>query len=258
MNSKIKLVINTARISLIIACFAVALFFKLALVGYSVMALVFGGIGFLLVCAHAIVILNRSRAKTARLLNKILLGLVVVGLIVFTAAEIPVCSAARTDPDPEADYLIVLGAGVNGRVPSLSLQDRLKAALDYLHTYPRSIAVVSGGQGSDEDISEAEAMRLYLENKGIEPARIIMEAQASSTKENLSFSLKKIYEAGGSIDSQIAVVTSEYHLYRAKKIAHSLGFDPVGVAAKTSLPVLRLNYFIREALGVIYMSLGFV
>ena len=90
-------------------------------------------------------------------------------------------------------------------------------------------------------------MRLWLEERGVEPQRIIKEEQARSTEENLSFSQELIKRDGGDPYGKTAIITAEYHLCRAKLMAKALGMDCVGVAAHTSMPVLMVNYFIREA-----------
>ena len=91
----------------------------------------------------------------------------------------------------------------------------------------------------------------WLTARGIAPERVMREEKATSTLENLQFSIALIPEAQR---ASIAVVSSEYHLYRAKLLAKVLGYDVHGVPAETTLPVLKLNYFIREALGVMYYT----
>ena len=223
-------------------CFLLALGFKFALIGYGVTALVLAGIG---VCILLYLFLPRK--------FKIMLTvLLCIGAIVFTAAEIPVVKAAKGAPDTEADYLIVLGAGVNGTAPSLSMVNRLTAAKDYLDAHPGCIAVVTGGRGRGESITEAAAMTDWLTAHGIPQERIIREDQATSTEENLEFSFALIPNAA---NAKIAVCSSEYHLYRAEYMARQMGYTLAGVPGRTTYPVLRLNYFIREGLGVIYLHI---
>ena len=224
-----------------VVCFAVAAFLNYALIGYETLALTFAGIG-------VVILLFLIFTK---ILKIILIVILCVGLLIFGAAEFPVLQAAGGDPDADADYLIVLGAGVNGSTPSLSMVNRLTAALDYLNAHPDCTAVVSGGQGEGEDITEAQAMYDWLTARGIAPERVVREEKATSTLENLQFSIALIPEAQR---ASIAVVSSEYHLYRAKLLAKVLGYDVLGVPAETTLPVLKLNYFIREALGVMYYT----
>ena len=113
-------------------------------------------------------------------------------------------------------------------------------------------ADVSGGQGSDENISEAEAMTAWLTDKGIDKSRIIAEDKATSTLENLENSFNIIRQRGDDPNDSCAVVTSEYHIYRAKLLAQSLDVSVGSVAAHTTYLPIMVNYFIREAFGVTY------
>lgn len=182
--------------------------------------------------------------------------LVCAGVIVFAVFEIPVVRDARTDTDAHPDAIIVLGAGVNGSTPSLSMCNRLDAALDYLGANPDALAVVSGGQGEGEDITEAQAMADYLTAHGIDSARIVQEDQSRTTRENLENSFAILRARGYAPADGVGIVTSEYHLYRAKHMARALGAEPVGIAAETTLPTMRINYFIREAFAAAYMQLA--
>jgi len=186
-------------------------------------------------------------------MKRALVILLCVGGVCFAVLEAPVLRAAGGEPEYEADYLIVLGAGVHGDVPSLSLKNRLDAALEYLNRNPECTAIVSGGQGPGENLSEAQAMFDYLTRRGIEPGRVLTEEKSTSTQENLSFSFELLRTRGVEPESaRIALVSSEYHLYRAQYLARSMGVQVHGVAARTSKPVLMVNYFIREAFAVLY------
>ena len=181
--------------------------------------------------------------------------LLVIGCAVFVILEIPIVREAKTDADPKADYVIVLGAGINGMSPSLSLQERLEAALDYLNTYPDSIAIVSGSQGPDEPMPEAQVMYTWLVNHGVAPERVIQETEADNTRQNLENSFAIMEQNGSNPADGVAIVTSEYHLYRAKLMAEALGAKPLGVAAQSRID-LKLNYFIREAFAAAYMRVA--
>jgi len=176
-----------------------------------------------------------------------------IGMVYFIFVEIPVISSAHTDSNADAEYLIVLGAGVNGDKPSLSLKNRIDAAYDYLQQYPESIAIVSGGKGIGENISEADCMYNELTAMGISADRVIKEDKATSTRENFEYSFNIIRSLGKDPEETTAFVSSEYHLYRAKLIATGLGVENIkGVAAHTTYPVLMTNYFIREAFAITY------
>lgn len=220
-------------------CFVLALFFAFALMGYKYIALLLAGIG-------AVILLYLYFPRKLRIMLTIFLC---AGTVLFIVAETPVVLASRGDTDVDADYLIVLGAGVNGTVPSLSLRNRLDAATAYLREHPDCVAIVSGGRGPGEDITEAEAMASALIAAGIGQDRVIMEDRATSTEENLRFSFALI---GDTEHCTVAVLSSEYHLCRAKLLAQRQGVTVYGVPARTSIPLLRLGNFIREAFGMVY------
>lgn len=221
--------------------------FAAALTGYAFSALTCAGI------AAALLLYELFSRRGWRRLRRALVILLCLGAVCFAVLEAPVVRAAGGEPEYEADYLIVLGAGVRGDVPSLSLKNRLDAALEYLREHPGCTAVVSGGQGPGENLSEAQAMFDYLTARGIEPERVLMEDRSTSTMENLSFSCEILRSAGVEPEkAEIAVLSSEYHLYRAQYLARGMGVELHGVAAHTSNVVLMVNYFIREAFAVLY------
>jgi uncharacterized SAM-binding protein YcdF (DUF218 family) len=215
--------------------------------GRDIVGYIFMGIAVLIAVFHYLKKHN-CRKTIITLISLLLAGSVVLGF-----AVAPVIAGSKTDKNPEAKYLVVLGAGVNGTVPSVTLYNRMNAAYDYLEEYPNSIAIVSGGQGSGESITEAYAMKTWLVNEGIDSSRIIEEKKSTSTMENLKFSFAIITERGDEPSGNVALVSSEYHLYRAKKIAESLGVTVKGIAGHTTLPLMMVNYFIREGLASIYM-----
>ncbi len=234
-----------------------ALVLKVALAGYSFLSYILVAAAALLIILHLLFKLAKKHG-TAGVIAKILIVLILLalaaGIVIFAVNEADVVKNAKTEERAYSmDYVVVLGAGVNGTEPSLSLYNRLEAALDFLEKAPGAVAIVSGGQGPGEMISEAECMRQWLEARGVAPERIVMEPAATNTYENLKFSFDVIAEREGSMPDGVAIVSSEYHLLRAKLQAKKLGVDNcAGVAAKTTLPVLRTNYFMREAFGVAY------
>ncbi|GAB0170348.1 YdcF family protein [Lysinibacillus sp. CTST325] len=150
-----------------------------------------------------------------------------------------------------ATYMIVLGAKVKtGGIPSLSLKNRLEEAVKYLNKYPDVKVIVSGGQGADEDRTEASVMFKYLQDKGIDTNRILVEDQSTSTYENLLFS-KELLPKG---TKKITILSNDFHLQRAKYLAESLGFEVDVVGAKTPKSVeIKLNLRERAALLKTYI-----
>ncbi len=225
------------------ALIALALFLRFALRGYVYWGYTVAFVAFLIVAFHVF----------PRLLWRILLVLTCIGLVYFCIVEVPIIRSARTDADDERPYLVVLGAAVYGDRPSLTLVRRLEGAQAYLQRYPESMVIVSGGMGPGESVTEAEAMRDWLTAHGISEDRILLEDRATSTQENLSFSFALIRERGDEPDGKVAIVSSAYHLYRAKSMARLQGVEAAGVAAPWGYPMVMLNYFIREAFGVTHL-----
>ena len=152
-----------------------------------------------------------------------------------------------------AEAVIVLGAGVNGTEPSLSLQTRLDAALDYLTEHPDIPAVLTGGRGYGEEISEAQCMYDYLTERGVDPHRLILEDQASNTAENFAFS-QPLLEAAGVDPAQdnVAVVTNDFHIARSRLIAARQGYGyAFGVPARLPWRHLEVNYYLRESFAMV-------
>ncbi len=194
-----------------------------------------------------ILLVFRFCKKPVKIVVSILVGVCATALIVI---EIPIVKATIEKPKPGADYIIVLGAAVYGEEPSITLQHRLEGAARYLDENPNTKAVVSGGQGAGEDISEAECMRRYLENHGTTSERILIEDRSTSTKENLAFS-KAVIEADGGDSKNIAVVSSGYHLFRAKTMAGLLGMQATCVAGSDGYPLYMFGMYLREAAAVL-------
>ena len=230
----------------VIILLAAALLFAVAMTGHMFVAAL---------CALTAAVIAFYHFVRRRALRIALAALLILGLAVFGVIEAPIIRDARTDAPDDVEYLVVLGAGLHGDVPSLSLTDRLNAALDWLEAHPDCVAVVSGGQGPGETMTEGEAMEVWLEARGVASERIIVEDAATSTWENLENSFALIRERGGEPDGNTAIVTSEYHLYRAKAMAGKLGVECYGVAGRTSWPTLAINYFIREGFAVTYYRL---
>ena len=184
--------------------------------------------------------------KPVKIIASILMGLCALALLI---VEIPIVKAAADRSKQDAPYVVVLGAAVYGTDPSITLQHRLEGAARYLDANPQAKAVVSGGQGEGEDITEAECMRRYLVEHGIAADRILLEDQSTSTKENLAFS-KAVIEADGGDASRIAIISSAYHLYRAKRMASALGMDAIGVAGSDGYPIYMFGMYLREAAAV--------
>ncbi len=194
--------------------------------------------------------LLRRFATLVKVLSVILTLILTVGVILASITGIRIGIAASGEPDAKCQYIVVLGAKVNGTEPSRTLRERIDATAAYLQANPDTVAVVSGGQGDDEGISEAQCMYNGLVERGIEADRIWLEDQATSTWENLNFSLDIIEEKTGTRPTEIGLLSSEFHLYRGTMFAEACGVTAHGIPATTGNQVYLVNYFLREIAGV--------
>lgn len=225
--------------------------------GHSFLGLCCFCLAGLLVCYFLIGILKRRNMVAGKLLGTLLSCFLCLGIVIFAGTEIVILNASHGNPEADCPYVVVLGAKVNGTSPSLSLNDRIRAAERYLKAHPDTIAVLSGGQGPDEGIPEAECMFNELTRRGIPADRLWLESRSTSTWENLQFSLDIIEDQTGIRPESIGLVSSEYHLFRAGLFAKDCGVEAIGIPAATSWKSIRLNYFLREVAGVWhYILLG--
>ena len=183
-----------------------------------------------------------------------------LGLGIVCLAGIEAAVVFRGEADNSAipvDAVIVLGAGVNGETPSAALWSRIRTAEDYLEIHPDVPVVLSGGQGAGEAISEAEAMRRALwKEDGAENARLLLEERSTNTAENFRFSKALLEEWGLDTGAAtIAVVTNDFHCFRAHMIARRQGLKTIDVPAELPWWWLTANYYLREAFAVVKTSL---
>ena len=234
-----------------------ALFLNFCMVGYSFSVLVCICIIGIILVYKGLNLLANKYPRDARTLKRIFTVILCIGLLVVGVTECVIIKASFGDPKEHCDYMVVLGAKVRTEGPSVSLMDRIRAAKTYLDSHPDVIAVVSGGQGTDEPMTEARCMYEELVELGVDPQRIWIEDQATSTWETLNFSLNLIEEKAGTRPGKIGILSSEYHLYRASLFADACGVESVGIPAATSRLPQKINHFMREVAGVWhYLLLG--
>ena len=243
-----------------IQCAAAAL---LALAGAVLMVVRPWGMrfsGFLLVGLAAVLVaallLDRwvETSKTGGLCRRVFQTVLTLVLVPLICIEIYVIHVGRSDLSAlPADAVVVLGAGVNGKTPSLSLYTRLTAALDYLEENPDIPAVLTGGRGYGEEITEARCMYDWLTARGVDPARLLLEEQAGNTAENFAFSKELLEEQGiDPAEDSVAVVTNDFHIARSRLIAARQGYGHAfGVPAELPWLHLEVNYYLREAFAMV-------
>lgn len=233
-----------------IAFVILGVFFFTTIHGHDFLGILSCGIAAVISCYYLIGLVRQRSLLAAKVLNTLLTSLLCLGIFAFSITEFVIIRASRGDTEKDFKYLIVLGAKVNGTAPSLSLNDRLNAAYNYLTAHPEVIAILSGGQGADEGISEAQCMFNELTGRGIPSERLWLEDKATSTWENLQFSLRIIEIRTGTRPETVGLLSSEYHLYRANLTAQACGIDAATIPAQTSWPSICINYFLREVPAV--------
>lgn len=175
-------------------------------------------------------------------LECVLLGTIILSL-----------KASRNNPNYDKDYVIILGCKIlkDGKLTKL-LKGRVDRAIEFAtkqkeETGKDIVFIPSGGQGSDEIISEALAMKNYLIENGIKEKNIILEDKSTNTLENFKFSHKLMKKK----DAKIAFSTTNYHVFRSGLLATSLNIQLEGMGAKTK-SYFWINAFIREYIATLY------
>ena len=171
------------------------------------------------------------------------------GALVLGTTGALILHAGSGKNEPDCDHVIVLGYRSENGGPSVTMCERIRRARTYLERHPRTIAILSGGQG------EAECMRDALTAAGIEGSRLWLEERSRSTWENMKFSLALIEERTGAPVKQVGIISSEFHIFRAK--IYVPGVKATAIPVKTEEFPRWLRNFVREIAGVWhYIILG--
>jgi uncharacterized SAM-binding protein YcdF (DUF218 family) len=186
-----------------------------------------------------------SRVRRKRNYKKIFVILLLILIVVqFVAVEGLIIFNGKSDKEVQADYLIVLGAAIEGETITPFLKARLDAGVIYLQKYPDAKVVVSGGQGKGEDITEAEAMRRYLVANGIDENRILLEPTATSTMENFKLSKRLIENITGEPLTEAVFVSNSFHILRSKMLARRNNLKAHAISRNPS--DRQFSMYIRE------------
>ena len=186
-----------------------------------------------------------GRVPSSTLLT-VLRVLFLAAVVIFLISEALILAPGLRNAPEGLDCIVVLGARVNGTEPSGALRNRIQVAASYLWDNPDAVAVLSGGQGEGEDISEAQCMYEKLTAAGFDPARLILENRSTDTSENLRFSRELVPEG-----ASVGLVTNNFHICRSLGLARGLGWDVSAVPVPTSMLSMP-HYLMREFIGVIY------
>ncbi len=198
---------------------------------------------------------NAKIKRIAKIVKIVTFTALFVFLVSFAWVEGLILANDDGTENPTAPTLVVLGAGLDGDRPSLTLIARLQTALVYLNEHPAAVAVVTGGQGAYETVTEASAMAKWLTQKGIDPGRIYLEDRSTDTRENLHNAREIILREG--LSQPIAVVSNSFHLYRARILAEKAGFADVQTLSapvpKVPLRWLTASVYLREYCSILLL-----
>lgn len=178
-------------------------------------------------------------------------------IIIFIAVEGMIISFPKKSLN-DCDYVVVLGARVIGNELGLTLKGRLDRALEYVKNNNDDYKiVVSGGKGEGENISEAEAMKRYLVERGIKPEMIIKEDKSVNTMQNFEFSRDKIENDSKKnvTDINVKVVTTDFHAFRSDKYAKRAGYERISFYTEKTKWYLVPVLYAREFFAIIKMVL---
>ena len=180
--------------------------------------------------------------------SKIILSFIIILLAIISTCSYKILTNMNILPQEETT-VVVLGCRVKNKKPSLALKERLDKTYQYLNENPKLQCILSGGQGANEEISEAKCMYQYLVSKGIDPHRLYQEDKSTSTRENILFSYQLIKKEN--LPKAITIITNEFHEYRAQTIARRLNIKSYAISAHTAWWLFP-TYFVREIFGIVY------
>lgn len=169
-----------------------------------------------------------------------------VGFCLIILIQSLIFGSQKNDMETYENYVLVLGAKANNGNLSKTLINRLDTTIEYLNKHKTAKAVLCGGKENNNEFSQAEYMQKYLIEKGIDKDRLIIETKSKNTFENIKFALEKLDKK----PSEIMVISSSYHLFRAKLILYRFGVLAKTVPAKTPTGAFVSSYF-RETFAVI-------
>ena len=165
--------------------------------------------------------------------------------------EVAIVREGTVKNKESTDYILVLGAGLWGDVPSDTLVRRLDGAIKISNINDNSLIVVSGGQGFGETVTEADAMERYLLSKGMDKDRILREERATNTSENIIFSKEIMDNTWTSKEKyNVTIITNNFHCFRAKFLSKRAGINSLTYSVDVQ-KAIKPAYFIREYFAVI-------
>ena len=240
------------RLQKLIAIFGILVFIaftpviSLVFTGMSVLGMVIGILIFFFGIFMPAVLGYFKKHKVIRALVCIFLVLALIWALICSVLLL----AAGMKKPKDSDTVIVLGCQIKGTRPSKMLRQRLDKAYDYLSENPDAVAIMSGGQGPDEVMPEAEAMYNYLVDKGVDPDRLYIESDSHNTEQNMQYSAEIIKKEG--LDTNVVVITQSFHQYRSSVYAKQAGLTAYALNCKTN-PGTFPTYWLRELFAIVKM-----
>jgi uncharacterized SAM-binding protein YcdF (DUF218 family) len=243
LNKICSVILAVLAILCFFYCLSIALF-----MGYGTTFFLIWGAAAVFFGLWSVVLTSPKLVRSIPRWFKVIFGtFLTIGCLLFFIVEGMILGEFGAKPEQGADYVIVLGAQWKQNGPSYILQKRLDAAVTYLKENEDTLVIVSGGQGSNEHITEASGMCSYLVEKGINKERILVEDKSTNTYENLVFSGEFLNKA----EDSVVLVTNNFHMFRALQIAEKQGYENIEGLAAGSYPAMVPNNLLREFLGVI-------
>ncbi len=190
---------------------------------------------------------GRKNRRTQKRLSVVLAVLLVAALALFAVVTGRVVAGSLAKPEANAEYMLVLGARVKDNGPSVLLNYRIDKAAEYLQANENTVAILCGGQGSNEPMSEARSMYEGLVARGIDADRLRLEEKSTNTEENIAFA--RAFMEGD--EASVVITTTGYHVYRALNTARAQGLENVSGNPAKCAWVTPLNYYTREFFAVL-------
>ncbi|KNY27170.1 YdcF family protein [Pseudobacteroides cellulosolvens] len=208
--------------------------------------LIFG----VMLLAHGVLRINMYNYIRS-FINKIVNMGILAALIFIVVMEVTISYAAIFNNTKHVDYIYILGAGIIEDRPSLELKYRLDKTIEYINKNKDVKKIVlCGGKGTDEKFTEAYVMEKYLLSNGIDRKILIKEEKSSTTYENIKYATGIIDNIDKNSDRKIALVSNDFHVFRAKLIADRIGLNLTGLAAATPIYIIP-NHHVREYFAII-------
>lgn len=209
------------------------------------------GVGFILISglvmtASGVMLLFKRTVRWLdrhRLIARLALSAVLLFILSLVTMEgFVIHEANHNDSNVKADVVLIPGAAIVGDRPSRALQHRLDKALPYIWDNPNAVIIVSGAKGFDETLSEAEVMKQYLVDNGINGSRIIPEEKATNSIGNVGYSKEIIDGLKFDHKPKVMIITNDFHIFRMKLLARVQGMDTYGISVAIHYSVAPICY----------------